>query len=589
MHKGTALAAVLVMVLAVATVSIMAMDESDADDNPIDSVLYDVEENCFVILMKQPVAGQFSGIVYGPDNKWVAMAQGMVISSPVDAILLDVTSGKEIVEGTYTVTLIDGTASWNATAWVAFVESLSLDKTTLRLTVGSTDTLKVSITPSDACLRDVTWSSSDESVASVDSYGKVTAKSAGSATITVTAADETKGTKTATCSLTVVNDTPTPTPTPTPTKYAVTVTTDGHGTATASPSSASSGTKVTLTATPNQGYAFKEWQSSDVTISGSTFTMPSKNVSVKAVFEESSTTVPVTGITISDSELKLKAGGTVTLTASVVPSNATNRSVSWSSSDSSIVSVSDGKLTAKAAGTAVVTVTSQDGGFTATCTVTVIPADYIVPAEGGQVDESELEKAIESVKENPGQAVVVVANSDSVTIPAGSLKEILDQGSEVTVSLSNGDVTIPEGAVSGLTSSDRLKLVVEQTDTPSGFVLPDGAVVVDVSMFLGDSKVTSFGTPITVSIPVSLSSGQDASKLKVFYLADDGSVTDMNASFDADEGAMVFTTDHLSVYAVAESVKASGNDSGSGSSMWLIIVIIIVIVIIAAVVLRKRL
>ncbi len=381
-------------------------------------------------------------------------------------------------------------------------------------------------------------------------------------------------------------DTPTPTPT---TKYTVTVTTDGHGTAYASPSSASSGTRVTLTASPSQGYVFKEWQSSDVTVSGSTFTMPSKNVTVRAVFEESSTTVPVTGITISDSELTLVVGGSAALTASVKPSNATDRNVIWSSSDTSVVSVSGGVVKALKAGTAVVTVTSEDGGFTAACTVTVTPADYVVPADGGQVEKAEMEKAAESVKENPGQKVVIAVDGDSISIPADPLKDILDLGSEVTVTLSEGSVTIPKGSVAGLGSGEQLKLVVESSETPSGFDLPDGAVVVDVSMFLGDSKVSTFGTPITVSIPVTLAAGQDASKLKVFHLADDGTVTDMKAVYDADAGAMVFTTDHLSVYAVAESVGTSSDDGDSGSAMWIAVVAVIVIVIAAAVlVLRRR-
>ena len=74
----------------------------------------------------------------------------------------------------------------------------------------------------------------------------------------------------------------------TPTTYTVTVSNDGNGTGTATPSTAAAGTMISLTATPNEGYHFKEWQviSGGVTIKDNKFTMPNDNVEVKAVFEE---------------------------------------------------------------------------------------------------------------------------------------------------------------------------------------------------------------------------------------------------------------------------------------------------------------
>ena len=67
--------------------------------------------------------------------------------------------------------------------------------------------------------------------------------------------------------------------------YSITVESSNGGTATADKTSAAEGETVTLTATPAAGHHFKEWQSSDVTVSGNTFTMPEKDVTVKAVFE----------------------------------------------------------------------------------------------------------------------------------------------------------------------------------------------------------------------------------------------------------------------------------------------------------------
>ena len=80
----------------------------------------------------------------------------------------------------------------------------------------------------------------------------------------------------------------------TPTTYTVTVGNDGNGTGTATPSTAAAGTMISLTATPNEGYRFKEWQviSGGVAIKDDKFLMPNDNVEVKAIFEEDAPPVP---------------------------------------------------------------------------------------------------------------------------------------------------------------------------------------------------------------------------------------------------------------------------------------------------------
>ena len=74
----------------------------------------------------------------------------------------------------------------------------------------------------------------------------------------------------------------------TPTTYTITVGNDGNGTGTATPSTAATGTEITLTATPKEGYHFKEWQviSGGVTIKDNKFLMPDSNVEVSAIFEK---------------------------------------------------------------------------------------------------------------------------------------------------------------------------------------------------------------------------------------------------------------------------------------------------------------
>ena len=82
-------------------------------------------------------------------------------------------------------------------------------------------------------------------------------------------------------------------------------------------------------------------------------------------------TVSVTGVTLSSSTLSMTVNQTAQLTATVNPNNATNKSVTWSTSNNNVASVVNGLVTAKAAGNATITVTTADGGKTATCVVTV--------------------------------------------------------------------------------------------------------------------------------------------------------------------------------------------------------------------------
>jgi len=83
--------------------------------------------------------------------------------------------------------------------------------------------------------------------------------------------------------------------------------------------------------------------------------------------------VPVTGVTLNETALTLTVGATATLTATVLPNDATDKAVSWTSDNEAVATVANGVVTAKEAGAAVITVTTKDGNHTAECTVTVTP------------------------------------------------------------------------------------------------------------------------------------------------------------------------------------------------------------------------
>ena len=102
------------------------------------------------------------------------------------------------------------------------------------------------------------------------------------------------------------------------------------------------------------------------------------------------TVIAVTGVSLGKNTLSIKKGESAILTATVKPSNATNQSVKWSTNNSN-VTVSNGEVTGKAVGTSVVTVTTDDGGYTAQCTVnvaenTVDPSESHTELESLSVD-----------------------------------------------------------------------------------------------------------------------------------------------------------------------------------------------------------
>ena len=193
---------------------------------------------------------------------------------------------------TITVTTEDGsktaTCAVTVTAAPVPVTGVSLNKDSLALGVGDSETLTATVAPANAANQNVTWASSDTSVATVDAAGKVTAVGAGTATITVTTVD---GGKTAACTVTVRPDIPPANP-----NYRITVEATQGGTVTADPTAAKAGTTVTLTPVPDRGYqvgtvavtdrfgdAVAVTEQADGTY---TFTMPNGQVTVTVTFAE---------------------------------------------------------------------------------------------------------------------------------------------------------------------------------------------------------------------------------------------------------------------------------------------------------------
>ena len=172
------------------------------------------------------------------------------------------------------------------TGQIVGVSGVTLNKTALNLVTGASESLVATISPSNATNKDVEWTSSNTNVATVDTTGKVTGVSSGSATITVKTKD---GSKVATCNVTVKNP-----------------------------------------------------------------------------------VISVTGVTLNKTALNLVTGASESLVATISPSNATNKDVEWTSSNTNVATVdTTGKVTGVSSGSATITVKTKDGSKVATCNVTV--------------------------------------------------------------------------------------------------------------------------------------------------------------------------------------------------------------------------
>jgi uncharacterized protein YjdB len=282
-------------------------------------------------------------------------------------------TGKAAGTATIKVNVAGKTATYNVTVTGGVkATSVKLNATTKSALVGESFTLTATVAPTNATNKNVTWTSSNTKVATVDAKGKVTLKAAGSATITATTADGSK--KTATCKITVKAPVKA-----TSVKLNVTTRTIYTGstytlTATVAPTNVTNN-KVTYTssntavATVDANGKITAKKAGTATITVKTNDGSNKTATCKVTVKN---VVKVTGIKLNATSKTLKNGATFQLKGTLAPENATNKNVTWTSSNTKVATVDkNGKVTAKGLGSATITVTTNDGNKKATCKIVV--------------------------------------------------------------------------------------------------------------------------------------------------------------------------------------------------------------------------
>ena len=184
--------------------------------------------------------------------------------------------------------------------------------------------------------------------------------------------------------------------------------------------------------------------------------------------------IPVESVSLDKTADTLVVGDTVTLSATVLPDNAKNKSVSWSSDNTDVATVdASGKVTAVAFGTATITVTTVDGTKTATCTFTVIPALFGEwKVTDGYLDGSGTDRTGWTLTLSQDRIEISIANFDPWLADLGGAEYYIPrftwESSTETLNLAGGTETGYDIQWYGLDSSDAHEDIVFDVDVDNG-------------------------------------------------------------------------------------------------------------------------
>ena len=157
---------------------------------------------------------------------------------------------------------------------------------------------------------------------------------------------------------------------------------------------------------------------------------------------EKDNSVSVTDVTLNKQAITLAVGDEVTLVATVIPENATNKTIAWTSSDTAVATVDNGVIKALAVGAVTVTVTTEDGNHTATCALTVIGVT-LSETEFLLMPDEEKTLVATVLPESTANKNVTWSSSDPAvaTVNNGVVKGIADGETIITVTTEDGGQT----------------------------------------------------------------------------------------------------------------------------------------------------
>ena len=393
--------------------------------------------------------------------------------------------------GTAYISAMDNnsTATCKVTVISDYVAVTGLTPKNSEETVGVNETVRITatISPSNATNKSITYASSDNSVAAVDSNGVVTGKKAGTTYISLSLEGKSVNVK-----VTVVSNVSLKGITINPS----TITIDEGKTS-----------KLSVTYNPSNATNKKvTWKSSNTSVvtvddSGNLKAVASGTATITVISNDGGHvgTVKVTvnaldktlkGISLSKKEVTLKVGESDTLTVKYDPANADKKNVTWKSSDRKVVSVEDGKITALKPGSAEITVTSDEGNFSAVCKVKVpSPPIEAIKFKDEEIEVTEGDTVSLETVSTPEDAIILDAiwtsSDDAVaTVKDGVLKALKVGTTEVTVS-------DKEGKIKATVKVNVIEKVPDLVITVSGYELNFDPDKKDYTLEIGNESSLS--------------------------------------------------------------------------------------------------
>ena len=250
------------------------------------------------------------------------------------------------------------------------VEEIELLESKLTLTIGEKGSIISTIVPNNATHKELSYESSDISIAKVNENGVIEAIKEGQVIVTVKSING----KTATCEVKVVPNVSSITLNKT--NLEIKITKSEQLVASVSPSSASGAAITWSSSNTSVATVNKNGLVNGVSIGEAVITAESGN-GIKATCKVVVTpkTVEVESVSLNKTNMTISKNQSDTLIATVSPSNATNKEVTWSSSNTTIATVSNGKITPKKTGKVVITAKANNGKL-ATATITIVSSTY---------------------------------------------------------------------------------------------------------------------------------------------------------------------------------------------------------------------
>lgn len=444
-------------------------------------------------------------------------------------------------------------------------ESVELSQKEIKLYLGENRSLTATVLPSDASDKNVTWSSSNPNVATVSTAGNVVSKSIGTTVITVKTAD---GGHQASCHVTVLE----------PVVYATSLILAPQ-TLSMNIDESSSLTLQMLPANANEALVWESDNESvakvvngDVTAVGvgvAKIKVKGKNVTSNEVTVTVIDKFAVTGVKLNEPEKSLQVGDSFILTATVLPEDARDKTVTWSSDKESVATVKDGVVTAVSPGTAIIKVTAGAGAFSATCSVTVEEriieiTEISYPEDNQTINLKMGESYTIKVKVAPDNANEILKVSPAINCPV-TWKRDKVQGTPYW------NVT-----VTAIYKEGRGALAIDSKNySTQCFVNVTKVPVTDITLDMSETSMR-VGQTLTLTSRVSPSSASikdviwESSDKTVAYVSQSGIVT-------AKSGGKVFITakskDNSSVVAkcvilVRSDTVGAGGSEGVGFIEW---------------------